>query len=90
LRPVFTAWVLDDTILERIKLSDGNKVNLNTSIEDAKLLLEKESQRRYEERREESKDLVYHIAGMKSKYTVRDSRTGELLTFYDDRPATRH
>jgi hypothetical protein len=39
--------------------------------------------------REYAKDVVYHIAGMKSKYTVRDSNTNELVTFYDDRPATR-
>jgi hypothetical protein len=27
---------------------------------------------------------------MRSRYTVKDSETGDMLTFYDDRPAERH
>lgn len=89
LRPVFSCWALDNTVLERIKAADGDKISLTTSIEDARKILNNERQRRYEEWRAEAKDITAHIAGMKSNYTVRDSRTGELLTFYDDRPATR-
>jgi len=89
LRPVFQCWALDNSVLERIKLADGNKIDLNTRIEDARKIIYNERDRRYQEKREESKDIVKHIAGMKSKYSVRDSNTGELVTFYDDRPATR-
>jgi hypothetical protein len=89
LRPVFQCWALDNTVLERIKLADGKNFDLNTTIEQAKLALAKDRNRRYEDVREEAKDVVAHIAGMKSRYTVRDSRTGELVTYYDDRPSTR-
>lgn len=90
LRPVIRAWVLDDKILERLYHSDTQRhdvFNALVTLEEKKKLA---SQARYQEKREETKDVVAHIAGMKSRYKVKDSVTGDMLTFYDDRPTERH
>ncbi|MBA2350103.1 MAG: hypothetical protein H0V81_17650 [Solirubrobacterales bacterium] len=89
LRPVLRAWKLDESILTRIHLADGQRHNTLKILEGMEADTKKENDQRYQEKREESKDIVLHIAGMKSKYTVRDSQTDELITFYDDRPSTR-
>ena len=89
LRPIFSCWQLDNTVLERVRGADTNQIDLNASIDKMRADLKLQETRRYEEKRLENKDIVQHIAGMKSKYTVRDSQTGELITFYDDRPSTR-
>jgi hypothetical protein len=89
LRPVLRAWVLDDNILQRIYNSDTQRHNVLNALVATEEQNKKNIQDRYKERREETKDIVAHIAGMKSKYTVRDTQTNELLTFYDDRPAER-
>lgn len=89
LRPIFKCWELNEMVLTRVQLADGTKFNALDSIEKAEAKFRQENQRRYEERMEESRDIVKHIAGMKSSYSVRDSQTGELITFYDDRPSTR-
>lgn len=90
LRPVFSAWELNDTILLRIAAADGQKYNQLAVIEATEKKVREERNRRYKEEMAEAHDIAAHIlADHKSKYTVRDSNTGELLTFYDDRPTTR-
>jgi hypothetical protein len=89
LRPVLRAWVLDDKILERLYNSDTKRFDVFNALVSMENKQRLESQRRYQETREETKDIVSHIAGMKSKYTVKDSQTGEMMIFYDDRPAER-
>lgn len=89
LRPVLRAWVLNDLVLERIRAADGNKFNQLKVLEGMEQTEKATDAQRYQEFREHAKDVVYHIAGMRSKYTVKDSNTNELITFYDDRPATR-
>jgi hypothetical protein len=89
LRTIFRCWELNEFVLTRIQLADGTRFNALESIEKTEEKVRQDNQRRYEEKMAESRDIVKHIAGMKSKYTVRDSNTGELITFYDDRPATR-
>jgi hypothetical protein len=89
LRPVMRAWVLDDQILQRIYNSDTHRHDVLHALETLERNERRNSEQRYQEKREEMKDVVAHIAGMKSRYTVRDSNTGDLITFYDDRPAER-
>jgi hypothetical protein len=89
MRPIFKFWKLDDTILQRVQLADGQKFNGLKTLQEMEADVKRQNERRYEEWRGEAKDIVYHIAGMKSKYSVRDSNTGELITFFDDRPSTR-
>lgn len=89
LRPVLRAWVLDDTILERLYNSDTHKRNVFNDLVSLENKQQANIQYKYQEQRGEIRDVVQHIAGMKSKYTVRDSQTGDLLVFYDDRPVQR-
>jgi hypothetical protein len=91
LHPVLRSWVLDDTILERIWLADQHKVNGWEQLLKLEENQKKAEQRRYQEKRDEAKDITGHvIATRKSKYTVRDSNTGDMITFFDDRPSERH
>lgn len=89
LRPIFRAWQLDDTILERIHLADNHKFNTFNTL----LNMEEQQKKRYkyewDQVRGDVKDKVAHIAGMKSRYSIPDDKTGETITFYDDRPAER-
>lgn len=89
LRPVLRAWKLDDQILARLFNSDTHRHNVYNDLESLERKQREQSAQRYEEWREEAEDIVKHIAGMRSRYTVRDSNTGDLLTFYDDRPTER-
>ena len=90
LRPVLRAWKLDDEILSRIFNSDTYNRDVYNDLESLEAAGRRERESRYEEWREEAEDIVKHIAGMRSRYTVKDSNTGDLLTFYDDRPTERH
>ena len=89
LRPVFRCWQLDDTVLHRIYLADNHKFNTFNTLLD----MERQQKTRYryewDEFRGDAKDKIAHIAGMKSKYSVPDEKTGEKIVFYDDRPAER-
>jgi len=89
LRPVIRCWQLDDSILHRLYLADNQKFNTYNTLLD----LEKQQRARYkyewEQTRGDAKDKIAHIAGMRSKYTVPDEKTGDIITFFDDRPAER-
>lgn len=88
--PVLRAWVLNDTILERIYLADSQKVDGWGNLVKMEETIQKENQRRYQETRESTMDLVKHIIKDRgSQYSVKDEKTGETVTFFDDRPAER-
>lgn len=89
LRPFLKVWELNESILHRIWQSDCHKFDgfdRLVRMEDAQ---KQQSQNRYKEWREEAKDVVAHIAGMKSNYTAELPGTGERVKFFDDRPAER-
>lgn len=88
-RPVANFWQLDETVMQVVESADMQKRDIEAAIRGANIKARAAEARRYEDFREEAKDIVKHIAGMKSKYTVQDPRTGELIAFYDDRPPTR-
>ena len=90
LRPVLRAWVLDDTVLERLYNSDTARHDVLNALVTLENTQKRNTQARYQERRDETKDVIEHIAGMKSRYSVKDEQTGDMLTFYDDRPTERH
>jgi predicted transcriptional regulator len=73
----------------RVQLADNQRFSTLKTVEESEAAFKKNNEQRYSEWRAEAKDVVKHIAGMKSRYTVRDSNTGDLITFYDDRPASR-
>ena len=87
--PVLRCWTLDDTVLERLYLADQQKFNGFDTLVRLEQKQKQDTKSRYQEIREENKDIVQHIAGMRSRYSVRDSNTGDLITFFDDRPAER-
>lgn len=89
LRPIFRCWQLDDNVLQRLYLADNQKFNTF----DTLLNMEQQQKARYkyewDEFRGDAKDKIAHIAGMRSSYSVPDEKTGDIITFYDDRPAER-
>lgn len=88
-RRVADFWKLDESVMQTVEAADGQRHDLIAVINGKQERLKRERDRRYKDMREEIKDIVHGISGMKSKYTVHDPRTGELLAFYDDRPAVR-
>jgi len=89
-RPVMRAWTLDDTLLERIRLSDTHRGNILQTLADMEKKEADKKQERYKDRLGEASDISASIMRMKgSNYSVRDPRTGELITFFDDKPAKR-
>lgn len=87
LRPVLRAWKLDEHVLLRIIAADKCTLQTLESMEQA---TRDEAHSRYRDAMEESHDIAQHVLkDRKSSYTVRDSVTGDMLTFYDDRPTTR-
>ena len=88
-RPVANFWTLDERVMQVIESADMERRDLLAAIDSNNAQVKADRQRAYEDTRGEAADIVKHIAGMKSKYTVQDPRTGELIAFYDDRPAER-
>jgi hypothetical protein len=88
LKPFLKAWELDDRILQRIYQSDTKRRDVLGDIIKSEEQFHKNNETRYKEWREEVKDQVAHIAGMKSNYTITD-KDGEKIKFFDDRPAER-
>lgn len=89
LRPILRAWQLDENVLQRIYLADNHKFNTYQSLLDLEQRERARYQYEWEQVRGDTKDKIAHIAGMRSKYSVPDEKTGETITFYDDRPAER-
>jgi hypothetical protein len=91
---IFGCWELNDAVLERIYLSDTRRLDVLARIDKINNAVKLDNERRYQERREASMDLVKHIvADKKSKYTFErentQNNTKELVTIYDDRPSER-
>lgn len=90
LKRVFEAWELDDRVLDRIRLSDGQRNNVIQTLENMEAKIQKDRDDRYKDIMGSKKDLVSHIgATRQSVYTFRDDTTGELVRIYDDRPSER-
>ena len=83
---IFEAWELDDRVLERIRRSDTLHNNVLLDLEGQELIQRIESEKRYQETRDEAMDLVVHIVkNNKSSYTFRNKQD-DKVTLYDDRP----
>lgn len=79
-RVAFTAWQLDERILERIYAADTRIHDVDALITKNNERAKKEQKQRYQEKREEAKDLISHIAASpKDTYTARID--GELKKF---------
>ena len=90
LRKIFGCWELNDMVLERIRLSDGHRVNTIDVLNNMEAQIKKDRDSRYRDLLDEKKDLVDHIAAnRRNVYTFRDEVTGDLVKVYDDRPSER-
>lgn len=86
---IFETWQLDDRVLDRIKLADSHKFDPTLRYEDMQKVDYERKQARFKDIMAEKKDLIEHVAHMKSKYSFKDEDTGEKVTLFDDRPAER-
>lgn len=90
LRKIFDCWELDERVLSRIQLADGQRQNVIDVLDGMEAAIKKNDDDRYNDFREARKDLVAHIAGnRRSVYSFRDDTTGQLVKIYDDRPSER-
>lgn len=83
LRTVFSVWELNDSVLERIWQADNQKFNVQTRLEANNESARQEIRRRYQDVRDEAKDIVQHILkNPKGRYSF-PSTTGETVTLDD-------
>lgn len=94
LRKVFGVWEINESVLDRIRMCDGNRHDILAMIDKENAARERETLRRYKDRSEENKAIVESaIRNMgereKSKYTFTDKDTGEKVTIHADKPSER-
>lgn len=89
---IFECWELNESVLERIYLADTKRVDVLLNMDKSNERVRLDQERRYQEKRDASRDLVSAIAkGMETKSSFSYRReTGEKVTFYEDRPAKEH
>lgn len=93
-RPVFSVWILDNTVLERIWLADNQKFDVNARLDITNARAKAQEGRRFKEKLEEAHEVTTAVlASPKSSYTVPENITkgeergsaGKLVTFRDSR-----
>jgi hypothetical protein len=83
-RVAFLAWELDGRLLERVMKADCAKRDLDAIMTKQNRAAKDEVNRRYREQMEEAHEIAHAVMrSRKSKYTVKDPNTGELLVFTD-------
>lgn len=81
-RVAFTAWTLDERLLERIHEADTARTNPSERLLDANARVREENQRRYQEKMLEAKDVTEHvIKSPKQSYTWKNPDTDEIVKF---------
>lgn len=82
-RPVFSVWTLDETVLEKIYLADNQKHDILAAIDGKNLLVKKDKERRYQEERDEAKDIIVHVLkSPKGKYSFKNPM-GKMVVIDD-------
>lgn len=72
-RLVFSVWQLDNTVMERIYNADNQRHNTLLLLDKANEKARRENRRRYDEEREQAKDIVAHVfASPKNTYSFTD------------------
>lgn len=81
-RVAFTAWTLDDRLMQRIYSADTNKFQVGEEAEKHNERLRNEDRRRYQEKQEALNELAVGVLkSPKDTYKANHPETGELLTF---------
>lgn len=84
-RVAFYAWELDGRLLERVMKADCARRDLDEIMTKQNRAAKDAKNRRYRESIEEANELAFSIMrSRKSRYSVKDPRTGEILVFTDD------
>ena len=87
---IFEAWELDDRVITRITMADGQKHNALKVAQDLEKDIRQKSKARYRDILDANHDLAASaIACKKSRFSFRDDKTGDIVTLYDDRPSER-
>jgi hypothetical protein len=88
-RKCFDIWELDERVLERLWLGDNAKHDILGRIDEANAKAKKEEQRRWQEKRDESKDIVAHyLKSMKTRYSF--PRADGAIVTIDDQEGVKH
>ena len=83
LRTVFSVWKMDDSVLERIYQADNEKFHVLHNLDKHNDGIRREVARRYQEQRDEARDIVEHVLrSPKGRYSF-PSTTGETVTLDD-------
>jgi len=81
-RVAFTAWSLDDRLLERIHNADTNRTNPSLNMLSANEKIREAARTRYKEQLLEANDITQHvIKSPKQSYTYKDPDTGKITKF---------
>lgn len=81
-RVAFTAWTLDDRLMQRIYAADTARTNPSENIFDVNERVRQEDRRRYRERMDDANDIAEHVLkSPKSRYTYKNPDTGKITTF---------
>lgn len=88
---IFGVWELNDSVLERIFQADSKRFDVEAEITKHNQKIRDEQTRRYQEIREQKKDIVASAIEAfekeKSSYSFTREEDGATVTLYDDRPA---
>ncbi len=87
-RVVFSVWVLDESVLQRLYAADTRKLDVLSSVVKQNEKAAKEQKRRYREEMDQADDYVVSaLRSPKGRYTIRD---GNKLIKIDDDPMRKH
>lgn len=90
LRKVFGVWEINESVLDRIRMCDTNRIDILAQIDKENASRERDEFRRYKDKQEETRLLVEAVVrNEKSSYSYKDQDTGEKVTIYEDRPSKR-
>lgn len=82
LRVAFTAWTLDDRLMQRIYAADTVITNPSENVLSLNEQIREKARRRYQEAMAEAQDIVEHvIKSPKQSYTVKDPKTDKVTKF---------
>ena len=87
-RQVFGCMELNSSVLDRIKMADSERFDIQKIIDDENAKVRKEQEKAYREKMDDAKELSTAIVNdTKSRYSFTREDDGAKVTIYDDRPA---
>lgn len=94
LRKVFGVWEINESVLDRIRMCDSNRIDILAMIDKENAARERETMRRYRDKAEENKAIVESaVRNMgereRSSYSWKDKETGEKVIVHADKPSER-